>query len=377
MTSRADDIRPAVVFYISGHGFGHASRQVEVIHALAAVRPDLHIVIRSSVAPDLLTRTLRVPYELRRGPVDAGIVQRSSIEHDHDATAAAAESYYRPWADRIAEERRRLADLDVRLVVGDIPPVAFATAAAIAVPSVAIANFTWDWIYEDEPALAGARGWLLPLLRAAYAQATLALELPFSGGFEVFPARRALPLVARRPTRSRAGTRAGLGLPADRPLALLSFGGYGLPALDLSAVDCLDDWTIVTTDRVTPGGGAADGRIVRLDEAVFAGGRCRYEDLVAAVDVVVTKPGYGIIAECIAARTAMLYTSRGHFREYEVLVSALPRHVKARFLSQPDLLGGRWRAALEALGSQPDPPETVAIDGAERASDVLATYVSR
>ena len=30
-----------------------------------------------------------------------------------------------------------------------------------------------------------------------------------------------------------------------------------------------------------------------------------------AADVVVTKPGYGIISECIANDTAILYTSRG------------------------------------------------------------------
>ena len=36
-----------VVFYISGHGFGHASRQVEVINALAARRPDVRIAVRS------------------------------------------------------------------------------------------------------------------------------------------------------------------------------------------------------------------------------------------------------------------------------------------------------------------------------------------
>ncbi len=47
----------------------------------------------------------------------------------------------------------------------------------------------------------------------------------------------------------------------------------------------------------------------------------RYEDLVRAVDVVITKPGYGIIADCIANDAAMLYTSRGRFAEYEVMVA--------------------------------------------------------
>ena len=50
----------------------------------------------------------------------------------------------------------------------------------------------------------------------------------------------------------------------------------------------------------------------------------RYEDLVRAADVVVTKPGYGIISEAIANDTALLYTSRGRFVEYDVLVKEMP-----------------------------------------------------
>ena len=47
-----------VVFYISGHGFGHASREVEIINALGHARPDLRTVIRSAVSPGLLARTV-------------------------------------------------------------------------------------------------------------------------------------------------------------------------------------------------------------------------------------------------------------------------------------------------------------------------------
>ena len=69
----------------------------------------------------------------------------------------------------------------------------------------------------------------------------------------------------------------------------------------------------------------------------------RYEDLVAAVDVVATKPGYGIIAECAAHQTAILYTSRGHFVEYEVLVREMPRYVRSQFIPQEALFAGEWR----------------------------------
>ena len=364
-----------IVFYVSGHGFGHASRQVEVMHALHARMPSARLVVRSAVDPALLSRTLTVPYDLRPGVTDAGIVQRSSVEHDHDATARAAVEFYTPWRDRIEDEVRRLSDLDVALIVADIPPLAFEVAAALHVPSVAIANFTWDWIYADEPALAGET-WMIDRIAAAYRRATIALELPFSGGFEVFPARRPLPLIARQPTRTRAETRAALGVPPDGRAALLSFGGYGMPALDLDRVDAAGDWTLVTTDRVTPGAAAPAAHVIRIDERAFRSTGFRYEDLVAAVDVVVTKPGYGIIAECLTAGTAMLYTSRGHFREYDVLVGSLARYVRSRFIPQDDLFAGRWREALAALMAQPAPPDTMATDGAVHAAAELAGRIT-
>ena len=43
----------------------------------------------------------------------------------------------------------------------------------------------------------------------------------------------------------------------------------------------------------------------------------------AAADVVVSKPGYGIVSECIVNGAALLYTSRGRFAEYDVFVEEI------------------------------------------------------
>lgn len=362
---------PDIVFYVSGHGFGHASRQVEIINALGAARPDVRIAIRSAVSPALLARTLTVPYELWSGPCDSGIIQSSSVAHDDEATVRAAIEFFSEWDRHVRREVERLSAAPPAVIVGDIPPLAFEVAARLAVPSVAISNFTWDWIYETHPGMAETAPWLLPLIRQAYRKATVALELPFSGGFDVFPNRRPLPLVARRPTRSREDTRRHFGVPDDRPAVLLSFGGYGLPDLDLGRLDCLEDWTVVTTDRITPATTGVPQSVVYLVEEAFIGRGFRYEDLVAAVDVVLTKPGYGIVAECLATGTAMLYTSRGTFREYDVLVEGLRRFARSRFLPQPDLFSGRWRAGLDAALNAPAPRETMAPDGADAASDAI------
>ena len=101
----------------------------------------------------------------------------------------------------------------------------------------------------------------------------------------------------------------------------------------------------------------------------------RYEDLVRAVDVVATKPGYGIISECLANDTAILYTSRGDFIEYGVLVEAMPRFLRAELIDHADLFAGRWGAHLDRLLAQPEPPEQPATDGAEVAAARLLAMI--
>jgi hypothetical protein len=366
-----------IVFFISGHGFGHASRQVEIINALTAGPRPPAIVLRTAVDPGLLARTLRRPYTLLTGPCDSGVVQRDSITHDDKASVEAARTFYATFEAHIADEVRRLGEYRPALIVGDIPPLAFATASRLGIPSLAIANFTWDWIYAAMPDFERDAPGVLATIRGAYRRATRALALPFTGGFEVFPTSGPLPLVARHAEAAPATTRArlrSLGVPTEGPLALLSFGGYGLPSLDVTRVSGLDDWTLVTTDR-TSGTGTAGARVVMLPESIFREGDVRYEDLVAAAEIVVSKPGYGIIAECAANETALVYTSRGAFREYDVLVRDLPRYVRSAFLSQEDLRAGRWRPAFAEALAAPRPAPARA-EGAAVAAQIIEAWLA-
>ena len=149
-----------------------------------------------------------------------------------------------------------------------------------------------------------------------------------------------------------------LGLPpraGGKPLVLMSFGGYGVAGLDdrgLGASEGLHDrddrFTFVRREarrrqRHQAGAGAA----CTLSEQQIYDNGLRYEDLVRAADVVVTKPGYGIISEAIANGAALLYTSRGHFVEYDVLVREMPRYLRAEFIEQKQLLSGRLERGAE------------------------------
>lgn len=361
-----------IAFYVSGHGLGHASRQIEIINAVRRLRPDARIGVRSSAARWLFDLTLSSPVELEAAACDTGVVQIDSLRPDVEASLREAASFVETIDERARHEAGWLSTSGARLVVGDIPPLAFLAARRAGLPSVAIANFTWDWIYAGYATAHAEAAPLAAHLATLYGLADAAWRLPMWGGFEGMASVTDLPLVARRSHRDPTEVRRTLGLPGDERLALVSFGGYGLDGLALTRAAATSGHHIVVVEggagkpRTTP-----DRRVHVIAEGDVYGTGYRYEDLVRAVDVVVTKPGYGIIAECAANDTAMLYTSRGWFREYDVLVEALPRYVRAAYIPQDALLQGEWREAIDSLDRAARPPERPRTDGADVAALAL------
>lgn len=376
----------SIAFYISGHGFGHATRDIELLNALGRRRPELGVVVRTAAPKWLFDLTLTRPVDWAPLECDTGIVQLDSLRLDAAETMRRACRFHETLDARAADEAAWLRARGIRLVLGDIPPLAFAAARAAGLPSVAIGNFTWDWIYEAYRAEMPDGCTLIERLRESYASASLALRLPMHGGFDACPRVVDLPFIARKSRHAPGQVRAALRLPSDRPLVLLSFGGYGLASLDVDAAAAASDYTFVLTADVTasrrsdevPAAGIErplPPNVILVDERGLYDEGWRYEDLVAAVDVVMTKPGYGIIAECAANGTAIVYTSRGHFVEYDVLVREMPRWLRCAFISNDDLLAGRWHAALDDVLRQPAPPEQADVTGAERAVDLILDLI--
>jgi hypothetical protein len=367
-----------VVWYTSGHGFGHASRDVEIINAIRRRDPDCRIVLRTEVAPWLLRGSASTAIEVQRAEVDTGMAQVDSLTIDHELTAKRAAAFYATFDASVEAEARVLSELKADLVVGDIPPLAFAAAERAAVASVAVGNFTWDWIYEGSPAFEPLAPGVLPRIRRAYAAATLALRLPFCGGFAPMQAvTRDIPLVARTSELGRAETRRRLGLRADATIVLPSFGGAGLE-LPYEAIAAGCGCTLLVTDAPRPSN--ADQRLRIVGEHERSALRLRYEDLVAAADIVVSKPGYGIVSECIANGTALLFSSRARFAEEEVFRLEMPRVLRCQYIEPERLKAGDWRQAIGVLLDRPPPPQAMRTDGAPAAADAIlavARYTKR
>ena len=328
----------SVVFFISGHGFGHASRQVEIINALAraAAGPARSSSDRPSTPPCSRARCAG-PFELRPGACDTGIVQATSVAHDDEATvreAIGSTHVRRPHrrGGRRAGARRRRPDRRRHPAAR----VRGRGAAGRARRGDRELHVGLDLRDASGHARGGA------VARAAHSRGVREGRRSRSScrspaASRCFPTCGPLPLVARQPTRdARRDAR------ALRPAARSAGGAAVVRRLRparrwiSTALDCLGrvDGRDDRSDRSAVPDGAGRQRVVLVpEEASFQSTGFRYEDLVAAVDVVMTKPGYGIIAECIAAGTAMLYTSRGEFREYD-RAGARPAALRAQPVHQ-------------------------------------------
>ena len=139
----------AIVFYVSGHGFGHASRSIEVINAILAKRPETRIGVRTSAPRWLFDLTVKGKVAYSSLECDTGVVQVDGLSLDEADSIRRAWSFHSDLVTRAASETRSLRELGAGLIVGDIPPLAFAVSASSGIPSIGLGNFTWDWIYAD------------------------------------------------------------------------------------------------------------------------------------------------------------------------------------------------------------------------------------
>jgi L-arabinokinase len=352
------------VLAVSGHGYGHAVRCAEVASAL--LRRGARVVVRSD-APSWLFPA-DVDWIPSPGwPLDIGSAQRGSLELDVDQTRRQWHAFAAEFDARAEAEADLLRQAGADIVVADIPPLAFAAAARACVPALGMTNFTWDWIYAAWPDFES----IVARIRAAYAQAHGLLRLPLHGPCDAFARIEDVPMVARRARRSRVEVRLQLGLPTTAPVVLLSFGGFAAAGLDLATLGRWREYLFLVTPPSAPDAEGLPANVRILNETLLD-----YVSVLAACDVVVTKPGYGIVSDCLANRVAVLFTERGPFREYEVLAEALPRLGRARHVPRDQLVAGEIGAHLDALLASKAAWTDQAFNGADRVAERVLDRVT-
>ncbi len=348
--------RRHIAICITGHGFGHAVRVLQVAKRLLEVEPSLTFTVITPVAEWFLRDVMPTPFRLIPTRIDIGTVQSDAIEADPLVTLKQYSDFVQNREVLFQKLTNDLGESPIDLVLVDLPPLGCELGAWLGVPTVAIGNFSWDWIYGEYTQTYPEYEWIVDEIRTQYSTTDLLLELPYAGDLSAFPNREEIPWICRRPHIDPEDVRKKLKIPPNKPIALVSFGGIGMK-LKLPEGSLSDNIEFIVTAPLN--GMIGKGRVI--DNAQLAALGLTFTDVLGASSVVVSKPGYGIVSECIAAKVPMLYAGRQHFREYDLLVAGMKRHIRCELLSAEMLSSGNWQTAFESLfshrtlASDPDP----------------------
>ncbi|KAJ0985195.1 hypothetical protein J5N97_003551 [Dioscorea zingiberensis] len=326
-------------YYITGHGFGHATRVVDVVRHLIAAGHDVHVV---TGAPDFVfTSDIQSPnLYIRKVLLDCGAVQADALTVDR---LASLEKYSQtavvPRASILATEVEWLNSIKADLVVSDVVPVACRAAADAGIRSVCVTNFSWDFIYAEYVMAAGHNHRsIVWQIAEDYSHCEFLLRLP---GYCPMPAFRDVidvPLVVRRIHKSRSEVRKELGISEDMKVVIFNFGGQ--PA----------GWKL--KEEWLPAGwlclvcGASDNQVlppnfVKLAKDVYT------PDLIAASDCMLGKIGYGTVSEALAYKLPFVFVRRDYFNEEPFLRNMLEYYHGGVEMIRRDLLVGHWKPYLE------------------------------
>lgn len=351
----------SVVAYVSGHGFGHSAREVEILRRLP---PEIPLVVKTAAPQWFWRQEVARPFTFVGDAFDVGCVQSTSLEVDVAQTLAA-------WTEMDARNRSRidaeLVDLrerGARLIVSDVASFPLTLAARLGIPGVCVANFTWADIYaglvNDEPRFKP----IADTLATEYAQATLLLDAALSLPMAYFALRETAGLVARPGKSRRDELFRHLSLDSSRRVALVYAGNWGLP-LPWTKLETFADWQFVSL--AAPPTPVAN--LFVLPQALLP-----HPDLVASVDLVISKPGYGLVGECLSASTPLLYCSRQNFAEYAALDAVLRAWPGGLFLDADAFVRADWRRALDAVPVRARVPAVPAEGGQKCAEKIVHIY---
>ena len=351
---------PHIVWYLTAHGYGHGVRSTAVMQALRRECPEVRLTIVSSLPEDFLRDRLRgFPdgnLEFRGSPYDVGLVQLDSVRADIPSTLERVEFHLIQRPSLYHYETAWLLATYPSAVVADIPALPLAAAARAKLPSIAIGNFSWDWIYapyaETDPRWRPA----VEAFRADYANADILLQYPLSPDMSAtFPRRIDIPLPSRPGRPRRAELAARIGADPSRRWILLSFTTLDWTSEALARVASIRDTEFFT---VRPLEWSGIPNIHAVERAEFP-----FSDIVATVDAVLSKPGFGILADCAANDKPLVYADRKDFAEYPVLERAIKQHLTHVHIPAADLYAGNISPSIDALSSAPPPLSRLSLGG--------------
>ncbi len=364
--------RLSIAYFITSHGFGHASRASAVMNAVYDRWPFVHFEIYTLTPEWFFKNSLKAPFAYHAEQTDVGLVQISSLHFNLDKTFDALEKFL-PFGQNLLDAlAEQLHFSDCQWIISDISPLGIAVGEHAGITSVLVENFTWDWIYEAYlPADQRFRKYI-DLLSDLYGKAGHRIQAQ-----PVCSHRRAqlcTPPISRKPLTDARIVREKLGINERDQMVLITMGGIleTLPFTgQLAGFDEHICFVVPGTASKLPSGGKKHHNIIFLPQnSTFY-----HPDLVNAADAVVGKVGYSTLAEIYHAGVPYGFITRSDFRESSVFESYIQSNMAGIRIDEKDFISGEWLKQLSGLLALPKPSISEP-NGAGSAAEYICNHLA-
>lgn len=342
---------------ISAHGLGHLAQTAPVLDALHDLLPDLRLTVRSAIPQARLARRIAVDFTLVPEARDFGFVMKNAMDIDLAASAQRYREFHADWRQRVAAEADWLRRQDIDALLSNVAYLPLAAAADAGLPAAGLCSLNWADLFAhyfgDEPWAAEIHAQILAAYNSATGFLRITPGLPMIG----IERRQEIAPIVRIGRRNRSRVAQIMDLDESERWLLLAMGGmdFRLPVENWPQVPGLN-WLV-----------PREWQVSRPDTRGYDVPGLKFTDLLASVDAVITKPGYGTFVEAACSGIPILYVERHDWPETGCFAAWLAAHARAEALSRDQLMKGNLIDALSRLWRTPAPAVPQA-GGAEEAA---------
>lgn len=318
-----------IAYYISDYGFGHAARSVALIRQLLKMEEDVRVIICHSFALQFLRESLKDENRVtfRKMETDIGyVLRKDSIEPDIEKLNVEYKKYLKKWNFLIEQERNFLQTNRVDFVISDISAFPFEAAYTLGIPSIGISNFTWYTAYQGliaDP--------LLEPLKEAYEKMTYFFSL--AGSQEPdwgMKGTKQFGFFARNVDENEVHRIRKLVNPTGDQFVV--FFGLGMK-IDIERLERLPIWDSPNCTFIV----SSNVQVQRSNIFSIPQDYIESQHYIAAADLVISKPGWGIVSEAVCARKPLLILDRQMMKEDQHTISYLKENHLCKTITWKEL----------------------------------------
>ena len=354
-----------LVVDISGHGLGHLSQVAPVVGRLARLEPRIRFTLRSALPESLLRSRIGLPFDYLEADLDRGMLMHDAISVDVDASCAWYGAFHANYARRLEREIRQLGALRPDLLLADVPYIGLAAAQRLGIPSAALCSLNWADIYRHYCRERQGSKTIFDEILAAYAGASVFLQPEPSMAMPDLHNRRPIAPIARHGGADRERLRSLDGTGDAERFILLGFGGIGMH-FPLDGLPVLERTCWIVPDAL---------ETARSDIVAQSRFGMDYIDLLASVDLVLTKTGYGTQVEAVVNHVPQLCIERPGWPEEAGLFAWCRAHGYFEKTRLEELGSDRTTQTITRLLQTPWEKESVVADGDRDAAGILSGFL--